>query len=785
VTVQVFPTRNIHLVMAFPDAQIDLSMCMDWPPSAEKQTWTDLATVARSFQFIPRTAGLFPVRAVVGPPSPTAVSLLPGHAGAAFAELMAITDIGHVSAIVRVAVHDDIKSLVDPTYTIHMFEGRRDYVLTVFATFTDGESWDVSEHPYLEFDSKDHTIATVDASGRITAVASGETKVWAQPRGRQAQRIEYGVVVEATATLRASGGIAVRRQHKPKRARRRLYLISSGYRDRDRFDTHANEIGDRIFAEANAPFRWLKPSFEVTSVFVRSAGVRGLSIGPPLRQLPLPSKRWAMLEAIPPPHPGDPPPAQPPEFTSGNAKYDAVSLDAFGLMYGARPGDVDSITFVAPKNRPPTINDAIIGWIGDRATRSISVDLRRVGPYREIGPAGSPVKMFDPRVTFMDTLREFLKQLGLAFEAQDRLVFLVDDQLRGGAGFSVGNMLFRDLQLASLAVGTYDDGFDGVIAGTGPIVTRLPGSDPYHADYAATSVVHEIGHTFQLGDEYEGKNGGTFETNPDHRVTLEKFENLQLHNDAILGGHVDPLRDDDIRIGGEFVPPWLKWHVPRAAKASVVTGIRSAGSSTLVVTIEGNAEKIWQQFEQVRLRTSFAVPRRRDASNAIDPTIPRLRDFSYEINFVSGSEVTLFAADGGAGADFADLAVLYLPIGDAQDPLLLIDPLVVADLKASGPFPRPPGWKCDVPFFGEGQPRANLKMPTFPADVVGAYVGGAENACGVIRPAGRCKLRRSAKTDDGAFVETREFCFVCKFVIVDLVDASMLPKVLLHYPKAH
>ena len=32
-------------------------------------------------------------------------------------------------------------------------------------------------------------------------------------------------------------------------------------------------------------------------------------------------------------------------------------------------------------------------------------------------------------------------------------------------------------------------------------------------------------------------------------------------------------------------------------------------------------------------------------------------------------------------------------------------------------------------------------------------------------------------------VEVREFCFVCKFIIADQIDPTVLPKVQVHYPK--
>jgi len=761
-SVQVFPTRNIHLVSAFPDAQMNLSLCVDWPPNASPQAWTDLINGAHGVPLFTRAQPLVAASAIpsVGNASPTGISLRAGAVGAQFYQLgAAVPGAPLVFVVVRVATHSDIARLHVPYGDIYVFAATNNFVLTVFADFTDGESWDVSEHPYLEFDTADHSIATIDSSGRITAVAAGTTTITIQPTGRPAMSVQCNVHVDTVASWVATQRVVVKRGRQPAAATRKLFLVSEGYTDAARFDKHASEIADRIFSEANAPFQLVKSQFSVTRVFVRSAGAGGISIGPPL-VAPSAGTRWTIDAGT---------------QVVTNGTYAPASVGAFGFTYGQRVGDVDGVTFDVAHSGV-TAQQA---WIGNVAARSISMDLRRVGPYRTM----APLVMIDPRTSFVSELKALFAQLQLAFGPDDRIVFLIDDQMRGGAGFSIANIDVKPRQFVSLAVGTTNDWFDGVQPQTGsPFALRVPVADTYHADYAASSVTHELGHTFRLGDEYEGAGG-----RPDQvvaaRTQMEEYENVQLTGD-LVAGYSNPAQDPP--------PPYdlkrLKWTIPRAAKASLVTAVRSVSANTIVATIAGNAEKIWTQFEQVRLRTGFRAPRPRATDGSVDPNVPRLRDFPYEVQGIDGSNVILFSsagnASGSTGNDLTDLCVLYLPVGDDIDhPVHVMDPVVEAYVTARGAFPRPAGILCTATNV-DGQPPAiqSFTMPNIHADVVGVYQGGNYASCGVVRPSGRCKLRRAAvATPSAANIlvpsEIVQFCSVCKTVIADQIDPSMLPKI--------
>ena len=66
--------------------------------------------------------------------------------------------------------------------------------------------------------------------------------------------------------------------------------------------------------------------------------------------------------------------------------------------------------------------------------------------------------------------------------------------------------------------------------------------------------------------------------------------------------------------------------------------------------------------------------------------------------------------------------------------------------------------------------------PCQPHRVLGLYEGGDHVTREVYRPAGDCKMRSHEATAEG------EFCFVCKYLQVNLVDPSLHPEIDKLYP---
>jgi hypothetical protein len=70
-----------------------------------------------------------------------------------------------------------------------------------------------------------------------------------------------------------------------------------------------------------------------------------------------------------------------------------------------------------------------------------------------------------------------------------------------------------------------------------------------------------------------------------------------------------------------------------------------------------------------------------------------------------------------------------------------------------------------------------LLLANHPADVIGLYEGAKYQKCGVYRPAGRCKMRKTADVltvEQGRF-RAWSFCYVCKKAIINVIDPALIP----------
>src|SRR4026208_2557223 len=82
--------------------------------------------------------------------------------------------------LVRVVVHSAIEHLWIGNNRASIHAGESNYVLSVFAKFSDGMIGDVSSHPYLDFSSAkptDLSINNTNDKGRLTGINSGAPAV--------------------------------------------------------------------------------------------------------------------------------------------------------------------------------------------------------------------------------------------------------------------------------------------------------------------------------------------------------------------------------------------------------------------------------------------------------------------------------------------------------------------------------------------------------------------------------------------------------------------------------
>jgi hypothetical protein len=126
-------------------------------------------------------------------------------------------------------------------------------------------------------------------------------------------------------------------------------------------------------------------------------------------------------------------------------------------------------------------------------------------------------------------------------------------------------------------------------------------------------------------------------------------------------------------------------------------------------------------------------------------------------------------------------SLLYVPrLDDAGSPVMVADPHVIEQVrvrhealnrdKDTTKVNKEPDHPVQI---------FNLNPPCKSYRMIGVYEGGYYFAGGIYRPAGACKMRGSQSGGGEG-----EFCFVCKWLIVNRVDPSLHPQLdHHHYPE--
>jgi hypothetical protein len=319
----------------------------------------------------------------------------------------------------------------------------------------------------------------------------------------------------------------------------------------------------------------------------------------------------------------------------------------------------------------------------------------------------------------------------------------------------------------------------------------------YKIDYPhrVDALAHELGHSFYgLGDEYEQDRGNA---DPD----VEDYDNLTYADNVIVRGITeDPDRPTPID------PDRIKWAwLHRIEKADTVLKQTEIGDSAgpersrrIVVTLGPGRADAWRKAladeELVYLRRLNAAVGRHQLP--IED-----RDLYEELTIESIPDdhtVVLFGESALHPTPFPAGSILYVPKRDEATgvPLTIVREKVLDFLATES-------WDDVDPMFPPGRALTenhneddskhsdrvqktkdlppdipDFIAPCAPHRVVGLYEGGGTTTRRAYRPAGACKMR--AHEDGGS---EGEFCFVCKYLQVNLVDPTLHPEVDKLYPR--
>jgi len=298
--------------------------------------------------------------------------------------------------------------------------------------------------------------------------------------------------------------------------------------------------------------------------------------------------------------------------------------------------------------------------------------------------------------------------------------------------------------------------------------------DPIPADVAVdtwVTVAHELAHSWAVDDEYGG--GGAM---GDARADkLAAKSNLQPRKTLLTANSLDADK--------------IKWRWPRIAKAGVVvstpTDASGVGAGPFRATMQKGHGYQFGRGDIVRLRTrplptSVTSDRLRISRMLADGDEIELVPLPGSVitigNFLGGSVLISpkRAPDNADGTPGADLELVHPTVRARINATR--NPLNAAD---GAPPNRPCAGAAPTPTAARNFPGGVApRPPLLSSFIVGLYEGGDTFDCDVYRPTGVCIMRRSRFLDvvtnrDRAY----EFCAVCRYAIVDVVDPTQHPAV--------
>ncbi|MET9735775.1 hypothetical protein ABZZ79_35670 [Streptomyces sp. NPDC006458] len=351
---------------------------------------------------------------------------------------------------------------------------------------------------------------------------------------------------------------------------------------------------------------------------------------------------------------------------------------------------------------------------------------------------------------------------------EDRILMLVHTRRNGG-----GNR-HRSPSGRTIGMTTDDEDHHRIEDATGGLGKNLlPDTIPtVHLD-AWTTAAHELGHSMALQDEYGG--GGAL---PATRVaSLASVPNVQPRSTLLTGGNLDADK--------------VKWRWPRLRRAGVLDAQPAdLGGSVYRVMLEAGHANQFVVGDVVRFRRRPLVSAPAPSDRFI---VTSVADPEMELEALTAAVFTV--------ADFPAGSLLICPVR-APDPdpatrvfgddLELLHTTVRARINATrNPLNAADGAPANQPCTGAGlptpTPATNFAAGTVPSPprfsswIVGLYENGVIFDCDVYRPTGICIMRRQQFGPPGAPDQAYQFCPVCRYAMVDLLDPTQHGRIDIDY----
>lgn len=723
---------------------------------------------------------------------------------------------------VRVRVHGSLTSLQIANRHITLRAGSANSIPTVFAAFDDLPVADVTGHAWVNVSvgaGASFSVTAGDPLGRLHApagTAGTQGVVLARAGTVTSASVPVTVVQELSAERRILNPV---RYHGEHTTRRNILFLGEGFPDKDSFERHVLQVVDRMFSSsAYSPYPQLAEHINVWTAFEPSPGGAamepGITVGPLVNEdgepFPIdfnpPSNYYSARDLTAlvglPPGPGSPADAKAARTAwvaiagfipdalvdeNFNAWKRQVKLaptapkdSTFGIIYGNRPGGP-----LAPPKQPPTthVPNADAHWelLPALPNVTVSTDPRRLPENADfpghLNPAGGPTVN-----AFFQTYLESLKygidpnhpdyHVGRVWLNQGAdaglIALLVYDEMIGGTAISfldVNGVLRRLAMQVSLG----NQNSVKLVANTTPRDHTATLEKPVYEQIAAI-LAHELAHALSLGDEYENIHGdGGSDATGVNAAQFEMSSNL-MHASNILDMTVNP----HVVKGAN-----IKWNWPRIVIASPLSkDVDPGANGATTIQLEPSQGLKWKTARDkaldVYLRVRELNPGAPQSTWAAPSGPFKIAEITGDTLVLKGPVVSPLVYRAGS--------VLYQPAMNGTALRTLVDPAVVMHLAQKGPFginndPTIPSNDAEDAPKVEG-----LSKPKHAESVIGIYDGGGTFNTNVFRPAGNCRMRdigyTTYWTTDWIFHfipfpretwRVQGFCFVCKYILVNVI----------------
>ncbi|QCX81968.1 IgA Peptidase M64 [Streptomyces sp. YIM 121038] len=380
-------------------------------------------------------------------------------------------------------------------------------------------------------------------------------------------------------------------------------------------------------------------------------------------------------------------------------------------------------------------------------------------------------------------------------KSRGMVAIIAYESLLGGTAFNKGTM-------TASTVGRQGKVEFTKASGTRPVMTRTPpppvvAKEPLGVtdiDHLVNKVAHEFAHSFNLGDEYEDFGGDRQGDNdPFHDVIFDNLAKLSfLHQGAppqdrkLNPGRIKWFAVPRVRISGKLLKP-SQTLLPDIFEVTVGT----ADMGKWVQAFTDNAKVTVRNF------TTGADNRQLPLSAAPADMLTNLTIASRP----DEKQGTLFLQTSGPVAAipvFKKGSVVFVQRTDPSGlPVFVVDKAVrdfVADpspanQRSHGPLNRN---RDTTKPFGKKEEETDLPInvpgfvpPKFAYQMVGIFEGGNHFAGGFYRASGECKMRGQDRGTTNDADLRGVFCFLCKWLIVNLIDPAQHAPLDAHqYPRA-